>query len=149
MAAFMYVAATIDTTNTVITGPEQVELFNPSVIELYARAEFPDIARRYRRLKSVADTDTVVVVPVTEGYHIDRRTILTTLGGKFSYATLTLFTIGAQSMLSDTMYIESGLGIDDLTNYIPFQYRTMTKRTTLNLAIDQDKVNGIVPAAIL
>ena len=76
MAAFMYVAATIETTTKVFSSPESVVMRNPTVIELYAKTEMQDIARRYRRLKSVDDRDTVVVVPISEGYVVDRKTVL-------------------------------------------------------------------------
>ena len=39
MAAFMYVAATIETTTKVFSSPESVVMRNPTVIELYAKTE--------------------------------------------------------------------------------------------------------------
>lgn len=142
MAAFMYVAATIDTSNSVITGPEAVIMKNPTVIELYAKTEMSEVARRYRRLKSVNDQDTVIVAPVSEGYKIDRKSILIALSSQFSYASLIVFIVGSTPMLADSLYIESGLGMDDLSNILPDQYRPTIKRLSVNMAFDYDKYNS-------
>ena len=139
MAALMYVAATIETTTTVFSSPESVVMRNPTVIEIYAKTEMQDIARRYRRLKSVDDRDTVVVVPISEGYVVDRKTVLVALSSQFTYATLVMLTTGSNPMLSDTMYIESGVGMTDLSKLIPEYYDTCTSRLSMNLAIDYSK----------
>lgn len=139
MAAFMYVAATIETATKVFTSPEEVVMRNPTVIELYARTELRDVARRYRRLKSVDDLDTIIVVPVSEAYAIDRKSILVALSSQFTYATLVMFTVGSNPMLEDTMYIESGKGMSDLSNVIPDYYKQTTSSLSVNLAVDYDK----------
>ena len=139
MAAFMYVAATIETTTKVYSSPDQVMMRNPTVIELYAKTELNDVARRYRRLKSVDDRDTIIVVPVSEGYTIDRKSILVALSSQFTFASLVLFTVGSNPMLADTMYIESGKGMSDLSNVIPDYYKQTTSSLSVNLAVDYDK----------
>lgn len=139
MAAFMYVAATIETTSKVFKSPESVVLRNPTVIELYAKTEMRDIARRYRRLKSVDDRDTVVIVPISDGYVVDRKTVLVALSSQFTYATLVMLTTGSNPMLSDTMYIESGVGMTELSSLIPDYYTPTTTSLSVNLAIDYNK----------
>ena len=115
---------------------------NPTVIELYAKTEMSEVARRYRRLKSVNDQDTVIVAPVSEGYKIDRKSILIALSSQFSYASLIVFIVGSTPMLADSLYIESGLGMDDLSNILPDQYRPTIKRLSVNMAFDYDKYNS-------
>lgn len=144
MAAFMYVAATIETTTKVFSGPEMVVMRNPTVIELYAKTEMIDVARRYRRLKSVDETDTIVIVPITEGYVVDRKTVLVALGSQFSYEKLLMLTEGENPMLSDSMYIESGIGMSDLSNIIPSFYKPSFTKLSVNLSIDYDKLNGTI-----
>lgn len=139
MAAFMYVAATIETTTKVYSSPDQVMMRNPTVIELYAKTELSDVARRYRRLKSVDDRDTIIVVPVSEGYTIDRKSILVALSSQFTFASLVMFTVGSNPMLADTMYIESGIGMSELTHIIPEYYKPNVTKLSVNLAVDYDK----------
>lgn len=142
MAAFMYLGATI---TPIDEDPEvtyhNVKFINPMIMEENYRSDVTDIAKRYRTIKSVDETLTIIILPVYD-YDIGKRALLKTiLTAEFDFGTLLKLSQGTHPIVGDTMYIESGLGGATLDNLIPSWYTKASQRISVRLVKTLETLN--------
>lgn len=146
MAAFRYLGATISKidkeSDELIASA--VIFINPAVIELNYRTTLYDVAKRYRQLKSIDDTANIMVVKINDEITINRKSLLSSLiKAKFTFADILALSVSATPVFDDSLYIESGLNVDDIIKVVPEWYTLVNTRTTLKLR----KSDALIEAA--
>lgn len=136
MAAFRYLGATIaskDAESKEIIA-SMVIFVKPAIIEQDFRSELSDIAKRYRKIKSVDETSTIMIVKINDDVTLNKKALLgSVLKAQFSYADLLALTVSTTPVLEDALYIESGLNMTNIDVLIPDWYDKINTRTTVKL----------------
>lgn len=138
MAAYMYLGAVVHSnTSDEDMSYKNIDFIKPSIIEENYRCDLADIAKKYRKIKSIEETETIVIWPITDDTSLSRKAILTSLiKSKFSYATLLTLSTATNPLIADSMYIESGLNQTSIESLIPDWYKKISSRTSLKLYKD-------------
>ena len=140
MAEFKYLGAVMEPMDKDATEliASNVVFRKPAILEQNYRSELYDIAKRYRKLKSVDDQSIIMIVPINKEITLSNQSLLKSIvKAEFSYASLLHLSVGTTPVLEDNIYIEAGLGltksVDELKVVIPQWYDVITHRLSVKL----------------
>lgn len=140
MAAFRYLGALMEPIDEDATEhtASNVVFRKPAVLEQNYRTELYDIAKRYRKLKSIDDQSIIMIVPINSEITISNQALLKSIvKAEFSYADLLHLSVSSTPVLEDNIYIEAGLGltksVEELQVVIPPWYDVITHRLSVKL----------------
>ena len=91
MAAFRYLGALMEPRDEDATEliASNVVFRKPAVLEQNYRSELYDIAKRYRKLKSIDDQSIIMIVPINTEITLSKQALLKSIvKAEFSYADL-------------------------------------------------------------
>lgn len=145
MAAFRYLGATISSLDkeSAEVIASAIIFTNPTIMEFNYRTSLYDVAKRYRQIKSIDDAANIMVVKINDEITTSKKAILSSIfKARFTYADLLALSVSSTPVIEDSMYIESGLDVEDAKKLVPEWYEIVNTRTTIRLRKSDDLVSS-------
>lgn len=144
MAAFRYLGATMSSIDQEVEEvmASTIRFINPTIMEYNFHTSYYDVAKRYRQIKSVAETDTILIAKINSDVTLGKKALLSSIvKAKFTYNDLLALSVSNSPVIEDAIYMESGLNMTDTEKIIPEWYDIVNTRLILNLRKKMDLID--------